>query len=366
MKSEILNKYAKLLVDYCLELKESDRVYIKTTLLAEPLVRAFYRYALQRGAHPVMDFSFPGQNKIFFEEANQAQLEWISPMNYASIKDFEAYLVIRAPFNLREDQGLDQTKQKIRSNATSDLNELYFKRTADRSLKRNLCQFPTQASAQEAGMSLEAYEDFIFEACRLYDPDPITSWLEVRKDQQHIVDHLNQCAFIQYKGAGIDISFSTKGRTWMNSDGQTNMPSGEVYTSPVETSVNGNIHFSYPSIFQGQPVEGITLWVENGEVVKWDARIGKPHLDKIFQIKGARYFGEAAIGTNYRIQHATKNILFDEKIGGTIHMAIGQSYFQTGGKNRSAIHWDMIADMKNGGEIWADGAKIYESGQFSI
>ena len=364
--NNIIIKYATLLADYCLELQDADNVYIKTTYLAEPLVREFYRIALRRGAHPVVDFSFPGQNKIFFQEANASQLSWISPLAQASISDFDAYLVIRAPFNLREDQGLDPNKKKIRSEATAPLNDLYFKRTADRSLKRNLCQYPTQAAAQEAGMALEEYAAFIFEACRLNDTDPSASWLEVRREQQHIVDHLNQCNLIQYKGPGTDISFSVKGRIWMNSDGQTNMPSGEVYTSPVEESVQGTVYFDYSSIFQGEPIEGITLWVENGEIIKWDARTGKSLLDKIFEIKGSRSFGEVAIGTNYRIKQATKNILFDEKIGGTIHMAIGQSYLQTGGKNISSIHWDMITDMKTGGQIWADGEIIYEDGRFLI
>ena len=178
---------------------------------------------------------------------------------------------------------------------------------------------------------------------------------------------MNKKENVRYVGDGIDIRFSTKGRTWINSDGQTNMPSGEVYTSPVEDSVNGTIHFNYPIVIAGSMVEGVTLWVENGRVERWEAKQGKALLDDAFQnVAGARHFGEAAIGTNYKIDRFTKNILFDEKIGGTVHMAIGQSYLQTGGKNQSAIHWDMIADMKNGGMIFADGEKIYEGGRFLL
>jgi aminopeptidase len=171
---------------------------------------------------------------------------------------------------------------------------------------------------------------------------------------------------VHYLGEGVDIKFSTKGRKWINSDGQTNMPSGEVYTSPVEDSVNGTIHFTFPVIYSGHEIEGITLWVKDGQVEKWEAKRGKQMLDNVFQLPGARYFGEAAIGTNYNIDRFTKNILFDEKIGGTVHMAIGQSYLQTGGKNQSPIHWDLIANMKNGGQIYADGEKIYENGLFLI
>jgi aminopeptidase len=169
---------------------------------------------------------------------------------------------------------------------------------------------------------------------------------------------------IQYKNQHTDIRFSVKGRIWINSDGRANMPSGEVFTGPVEDSVSGVVYFDYPSVFSGHDVQGITLTVEDGQIVTWDAETGKEILDQVFAIEGARYFGEVAIGTNYKIQRATKNILFDEKIGGSIHMAVGQSYLQSGGKNQSTIHWDMIADMRNGGEILADGKVIYRNGNF--
>jgi len=215
-------------------------------------------------------------------------------------------------------------------------------------------------------MSLSDYEQFVFGACKLFSADPMAAWLNVRASQQRIVDHLNRCSMVRYLGNGTDISFSTQGRIWMNSDGQTNMPSGEVYTSPVEDSVNGTVHFSYPCLYQGNEVEGVTLWVKDGFIERWEARRGKDFLDLIFEMPGTRRFGEAAIGTNYDINRMTKNILFDEKIGGTIHMAIGQSYLQTGGKNESPVHWDMITDMTQGGEIWADGEKIYQDGKFLI
>ena len=187
---------------------------------------------------------------------------------------------------------------------------------------------------------MKHYQDFVFNACNLFYDDPIAEWKKLSVKQQSIVDHLNKCTKVEYKGNDIDISFSTEGRIWINSDGKTNMPSGEVYTAPVEDSVNGIVRFSHPSIFMGTEVEDIRLEVKDGEVVKWDAKRGKALLDKIMDIPGARRFGEAAVGTNFNIDKFTKNILFDEKIGGTIHMGIGQSYIQTGGKNQSPIHWD--------------------------
>lgn len=363
---DILKKYARLLVHYCLEIKSGDKLYISTTTLAEPLLREVYREAIKSGAFVDYQMSFREQNKIFLAEANEDQLDYVLPSYQEMMETYDAYLVIRAPYNLREDQSNDPKKSARRQKALNVVNQIYSERIADRSLKRCLCQFPTQAAAQEAGMSLEEYEKFVYSACHLYSENPADEWLKVRSEQQKVVDYLNQRDKITYKNKRSDITFSVKDRIWINSDGRSNMPSGEVFSSPVENSVNGHIFFNYPTLYMGHEAEGITLYVQEGEVIAWEAEKGKNLLDDIFKIDGARYFGEVAIGTNYNIQRTTKNILFDEKIGGSIHMAIGQSYKQTGGTNQSPIHWDMITDMKDGGEIWADGVMIYRDGRFLI
>ena len=364
MKS-ILSKYADLLVRYCLEVQEGEKVYVRTTTLAEPLVREVYRSVIQAGGIIEVELDFRGKNRILLNEAvTDQQLQYSSLLYDKAINEFDCFLYIRAPFNLREDQNIDSEKSRIKKEAQKKLLKTYFKRTATRALKRNLCQYPTLANAQEAGMSLEEYETFVFQACKLYEDDPIQAWHNVRKSQQKIVDLLNNRTKIRYQTEDTDIEFLTTERTWINSDGQTNMPSGEVYTSPVENSVNGHIYFSFPGVYMGHEVEGVRLWVKDGYIERWEAKRGKDFLDQVFKIDGARYFGEAAIGTNYNIDKMTKNILFDEKIGGTIHMAIGQSYLQAGGKNQSTIHWDMITDMRNGGIILADDEKIYENGSF--
>lgn len=365
--SEILDRYARLLVHYCLEVKPGDRVLISSTLLAEPLIREVYREALQAGAALVeCDLAFRERENLLMEYGSEEALQSLPVLQHVGMENFNCYLSIRAPYNLREQQQLPPARQKMRQEALAPLNKKYFERTATRELRRNLCQYPTDAAAQEAGMSMSAYEHFVFGACKLLTDDPQESWLEVRRSQQRIVDHLNACSVLRYRADGTDLTFSTQGRIWMNSDGQTNMPSGEVYTSPVEDSVQGTVHFSFPCLYQGQVVEGVTLFVRDGYIEKWEARRGMEFLDYIFSLPGTRRFGEAAIGTNYDIQQMTYNILFDEKIGGTVHLAIGQSYLQTGGKNESPVHWDMITDMAHGGEIWADGEKIYENGVFLI
>ncbi|MDX1685994.1 MAG: aminopeptidase [Saprospiraceae bacterium] len=364
--NRLLNKYATLLIDYCLEIEKGEKLFVKTTSLAQPLLREVCRMAIRRGAHVDYDMSMEDMSRIFYSEAQDHQLEYVSPLYKMIIEEYDAFLVIRAPFNLREDQNIDPEKMKKKSRAHKGINETYFERTATRQLKRSLCQYPTSAAAQEAGMSLEEYSQFVYNACHLFDDDPQESWLKVRKDQQRIVDYLNNVEQVKYKGPHIDVSFSVKGRTWINSDGRNNMPSGEVFSAPVEDTVNGRVQFSYPCVYRGKDVKGVTLEIKDGLVVAWDAEQGKDTLDQIFDIDGARRFGEVAIGTNYNIQRSTKNILFDEKIGGTVHMAIGQSYKQCGGQNSSTIHWDMITDMKDGGEVIADDKTIYRNGEFLI
>lgn len=362
----ILNQYAHLLINYCLELKENEKVYIQSSTLAEDLIREVYKEAIKVGAHPEVDMIFREKNKIYLDHARDHQLEFISPVKHMIINEYDAYLNIRAPYNLREDANVDPAKRTKSAMSGKPLSDIFSRRAAEGSLRRTLCQYPTQASAQEAGMSLEEYERFIFDACHLFDEDPAASWRHISSEQQKIVDYLNQCDTIRYKNEKTDITFSVEGRIWINSDGRVNMPSGEVYTGPVEDSVEGVVNFNYPSIYNGREVQGVTFVVQNGHIKEWHAERGIEVLDEIMKIEGARQFGEVAIGTNYNIQRPTKNILFDEKIGGTIHMAIGQSYLQTGGKNESVIHWDLITDMTQNGQIYADEKLIYQDGRFII
>lgn len=361
-------KYAELLAHYCLQIRPGDKILVSTTTLAEPLVRSFYKVALEAGAAVVeVDLAFRERDRILHESATEQALRTPSILHSVAMETFDCFLSIRAPFNLREMQNAPEERVKWRQEGLKQQNKHYFERTADRRLRRNLCQWPTDAAAQEAGMSLSEYEDFVFNACKLNEPDPKAAWLQLRANQQRIVDRLNATKQVRYTSDhGTDLTFSCEGRTWINSDGQTNMPSGEVYTSPVEDSVEGIIHYTFPCIYQGHEVEDVTLWVEKGHIQRWEAKRGKDFLDQIFSMPGTRRFGEAAIGTNYGITKMTKNILFDEKIGGTVHLAIGQSYLQTGGKNESPVHWDMITDMTKGGAITADGDEIYRNGQFLI
>ncbi|MBV6474414.1 MAG: Aminopeptidase 2 [Saprospiraceae bacterium] len=361
-----LEKYAHLLVNYSLYLKPGERLFVRTSTLAEPLLKQVYLKALEAGAIVDWELGFEDQEKMLVHAGKEQQLDYIAAGYKTAMEQFDALLTIRAPHVSRQDFVAEPDKRKRRAEALQPYEQRYFQRLGDGSLKRCLCQYPTECGALHAGMSLDEYAGFIRNACFLNEEDPSAHWKELSRYQQRLVDFLDHRDRIIYRHPEFEISFSVKDRKWMNSDGKANMPSGEVFTSPVEDSVNGEIFFNYPSIYQDQEVEGIRLRVSHGAVVAWSAQKGGELLDRIFQLEGSRYFGEVAIGCNHNIRRPTKNILFDEKIGGTIHMAIGQSYLQTGGKNHSSIHWDMIAEMRNGGEIFADGELIYKDGAFLI
>ncbi|MBN1795264.1 MAG: aminopeptidase [Sedimentisphaerales bacterium] len=354
-----------MIVNYSLEIKACDKLLINSTYLAEPLLKEIYKAALKAGVHPELKISLNGTEKIFYDNASDEQLKYVSPASWCYTENYDAFLHVLAPFDVKELQDVEPVKLQTATAARAELKKTYVKRWAEGSLNWTLCMFPTESAAGECGMSLAEFEEFVYSACHLYQDDPISKWKQVHEQQQHIADYLTGKDNIRYVGPDIDITFSSKERKWINCDGHRNMPDGEIFTSPVEDSVNGNVRFSYPGIYLGKEIEDITLEVKAGEVVKWDAAKGKELLDKIFEIEGARRFGEAAVGTNTGIDKFTKSILFDEKIAGTIHMAVGSAPPITGGKNESAIHWDMIADM-HAGQIYADNELIYENGRFII
>ncbi|MBB4080937.1 aminopeptidase [Lewinella aquimaris] len=362
---DYLSRYAHLLVNYCVNLQPGERLFVSSTTLAEPLITAIYREALKAGGHCEFSLSTRGRSEALREYGSPDQFAYVPTLYERAMNEFEAYINVMGPFDLRQPPAAPEL-EAARREALRPLHDTYFARTADRRLKRSMCIYPTPALAREAGMTEEEYTDFVFRACKLDQDDPRAAWLDVRERQQAIVDHLNGCTTFRYVNDRSDISFTTNGRRWINSDGQTNMPSGEVYTSPEEDSVNGTIYFDYPAIRNGEEVRGVTLEVKDGEIQSWKAESGQKTLDETFEIEGTRRFGEAAIGTNYDIDRFSKQILFDEKIGGTVHMAIGQSYAQAGGKNESSVHWDMIANMRDGGKVYADDQIIYENGRFLI
>jgi aminopeptidase len=240
-----------------------------------------------------------------------------------------------------------------------------FRREAEGKYRWGGLPYPVDAMAQEAEMALPEYEDFVYSSCLVDREDPVAEWKKVRVEQQKVCDFLNKVSKIRVVGEDTDLSYSVKDRKWINCCGEKNMPDGEVFTAPVEDSVNGSIRFTFPGLFYGREIEDIRLSFKDGRVVKASAAKGDELLQQLLKIDGADRLGEAAIGTNYGISRFTKHMLFDEKMGGTVHMALGLNPIpETGGLNKSALHWDILKDMKKGGEIYADDKLFYKDGKF--
>jgi len=334
---------------------------------AAPLLLAVHEEVLRAGGHPHLMIGLPGAEEAFYRLASDEQLEFVSPLQELIVEQFDATINIRSDSNTRELSGVDPARQRRRSKAMTPIMKTYLERGASGELKWVGTQYPTPAYAQEADMSLREYEDFVYGACFCDQEDPVARWQEIHDMQQRLVDWLKGKREVRVKGPNADLTISIEGRVFINSDGHHNMPSGEIFTGPVEDSTEGWVRFTYPAITGGREVGGIELWFEKGRVVKATAKKNEEYLHEMLDADpGARYLGEFAIGTNDGIQRFTKNILFDEKIGGSFHMAVGAGYPETGSKNESAIHWDMICDMRDGGEIYVDGELFYRSGEFLI
>lgn len=367
MPDIFLQKFARTLVHYSLYLKPGDVLLIRSTMLAEPLVREVYREALEAGVHVIPRLSFEGQDEIFYRAAEDEQLEWVSPVDLAEMKTATARLTISAPYNTRATAQIDPARLKRHTAAQNVLQTTFRSRALRGEARWSITLFPTNALAQEAGMSLAAYEKFVYEAMFLDKDDPIAAWQSFSVEQQAKKERMDKVQTLRIVAPDTDLTMSVAGRTWMNSDGKRNFPSGEVFSGPVETSVNGHIRFSFPAVRGGREVEDVRLWFEDGRVVKATAARGEDYLLSTLDTDaGARYLGEVAIGNNYGIRQFTKNILFDEKIGGTCHLAVGSSYPETGGRNESSVHWDMVCDLRNGGEIIADGEVIHQDGEWTL
>jgi aminopeptidase len=356
-------KLAQVLVHYSLELKPGQQVEIRATPLAAELALAAYAEAIRAGAHVSWRVGLPGAEEVFFKHASDAQLEFVSPVRRLVTETFDAALSIGAEHNTRELSGVDPTRLALWRKASAPLSKTFMERSARGELRWCYTEFPTHASAQEAEMSLSEYEDFVYGAGRLDEPDPVAVWREEGARQRKLIQWLAGKDRVTLKGANIDLALSIKGRTFKEADGKYNFPDGEIFTGPVEDSASGWVRFRYPAIYEGQEVTDIELWFEDGRVVKERASKNQELLTALLNTDaGARFLGEWGIGANYGIQRFTKNMLFDEKMGGTIHFAVGASYPETGGRNESGLHWDMLCDMAEG-EIRVDGELFYQNGR---
>ncbi len=362
-----IENLAKILVQYSTQVKPGDWVMIQSEILGLPLANEIVRQVLKAGGNPTTIFGASTIRETTLAEANEDQLQWIAPFEKLIVEQVDVSIRIVAPENTRSMSGVDPKKQRLAQNARRDFMQTFMKRSASGNLRWVLTQVPTQALAQEADMNLREFEDFVYGATFADQADPIKCWKDIHTTQQRLVDWLKGKKQVAVRGPNVDLTLSIEGRTFINSDGANNMPSGEIFTGPVEDSVNGWVKFTYPAIRGGREVEGVELTFKEGKVVTAKASKNEDYLiSQLDSDAGARFLGEFAIGTNYGIQRFTKSILYDEKIGGTIHMAVGAGYPETGSRNQSSVHWDFICDMRQDSEIRVDGELFYKDGQFQI
>ena len=365
MSDPRVEKFGRVLVKYCLALKKGQYVRLAGTPEAQPLIAEFYRRAVRAGAHVETQIALPGLAEIFYKEATRDQLEWISPVARQRTRKLDASCHIAGATNSRSLTGCDPKKMALSSRAQQPLSKLFMERSARGELNWVTTLWPTHSSAQDAEMSLGEYTEFVFEACHLNDADPIKTWQAVSTSQRALTRRLNRAREIRVVAAETDLTFSCAGRTWINCDGRLNFPDGEVFTGPVEKSVEGHVRFSFPTMHNGREAQDVFLEFRKGKVARAEASKGQDLLDAMIAMDaGACYLGEAAVGTNYHITQYTRNTLFDEKIGGTVHLALGASYPETGSNNTSGLHWDMVCDLRKRGEIYADGVLIQKNGRF--
>jgi aminopeptidase len=352
--------FADLLAGYCLDVEPGQVVLVRSTSLAEPLLLEVQRAILERDAWPLLRVELAGQTRSFYDAALDRHLDDYPDLALQEARRIDALLGIQAPGDVRELAGVDPDRITRYARARRPIREA--------TMKKRWCStlWPTEALAAQAGMALEDFAAFVRSALFLDQPDPVRAWGGLRAFQERLIGRLRDARELRLEADGTDLTLSVAGRTWVNSDGRRNMPSGEVFTGPHEDSAEGRIRFTLPTSPRGVVVEDVTLEFREGRVVSAHAERGDAYLHATLDTDpGARFLGELGIGTNFGIDRPIGSILFDEKIGGTIHLALGRSYPETGGTNESVVHWDLICDLRDGGRLSADGETILEDGRFA-
>jgi aminopeptidase len=358
---------ARILVGYSTKVAEGEVVSIDGESAAEPLLAAIYEEVLRAGAHPILNMSIEGQAATYFKHASDAQLEWVSPVSEWMVENADVRIAVGASTNTRELSAVPPERQTLRQSAMGKLMARSMQRTAEGSFRWCYTLFPTSAYASEAEMSLADYEDFYYGACLATDGDPLTAWERASAETTRLAEWIDGREEVHVTAPGTDIRLGIAGRTFIPCVGDRNMPDGEFFTGPIEDSVEGEVTFHLPAVIGGREVAGVRLRFESGKVVDAEAERGEEYLVKLLDTDdGARRLGEIGIGTNYGIDRGTREVLLDEKIGGTVHMAVGRSYPESGGRNESAVHTDLVCDLRRGGRIEVDGELLQEDGEFAV
>ena len=367
-----LDQLARVLVNYSVAVKPGELVFISGPVASEPALAAVYRAVLRAGGHPWVRLTSGLCQEIHLKHGSDEQLRHTSPFDKYTMKKCNVRIVFLGEENTRALSNVDPARQALASKARKPIFTMFLKRTAlparhPRHVRWVGTQYPTNAHAQDAEMSLAEYADFVFNAGRLNERSPVAAWKKLSTAQQRLVDFLNKGKEMRLRApGGTDVRLGIRGRRWINCNGRMNFPDGEVFTGPHEDATEGTVHFTYPAVTGGREVTGVRLTFKAGKVVDASAAKNEAFLIKMLdQDKGARVLGELALGTNYGIRKFTRNVLFDEKIGGTFHLAVGASLPESGGKNQSGLHWDMVCDLHKGGLVEMDGKVISRNGKFT-
>ena len=367
MYEDFAPKLAQVITSYSQPIEKDQLVVVMAKADAEPLVEALAVEILKRGGHPFSLLQTTNSGEIFFRNADDHQLEYLNPVLMSTIENIDVLLSIRSTTNPKALSNIDPERMQKSQVAQRPFTDLFLKREQAGELRWNICPWPTQAAAQDAEMGFLEYQEFVYKACALHHDDPVAYWREFKERQDKLCAWLEGKKHLEVRGPGIEMSLSIDGRTWINAHGSKNFPDGEIFTSPVEDSVNGHVEFNLPSVYGGRELSGIKLKYKDGKVVEASAEKGEDYLlSQLDADDGSRIMGEFAIGTNMGIRKFTREILFDEKMGGTIHMAVGLGFQEAGGGNVSVVHWDMVHDMMDGGEILVDGELFYKAGEFMV
>lgn len=367
MRDPRVENLARIMVEHSTEVKKGDVCTIEGEAAAAPLLKALYEQVLVAGGHPILNVGLEGQNAAFFEHADDEQLAWVAPPSQWAVENADVRLAVMASTNNRELSNVAPERQRIRQAARQPLMKKMMARAAAGEYRWSLTLFPTNAYAAEAKMSLDDFEDFYYGACLATEDDPVGAWKRTSVETKRLADWIQGREEVHISGPGTDLRLNVAGRTFIAADGRHNMPDGEFFTGPHEDSAQGEVTFHLPATYAGREVAGVRFRFEAGKVVDATAERGEDFLIEMLDTdEGARRLGELGIGTNYGITDGTGEILLDEKIGGTVHLAVGASYPDTGGVNESAVHWDMICDLRKGGKIEVDGALLQEDGEFKV
>ncbi len=365
MRDPRFDRLAELIVEHSLELKPGQVLRIQGGTVAAPLILALNRAALARGAHAYPAVELEGLRELAVAEGTFEQIDFVSPIELREQDAIDAAVTIWAHANTRSFTRLDPERHQRSIAAERQLALRRRDRITSGELRWCGTASPANGDAQDAGMSLNDYEEFVFRACHVLDDDPIAHWRRTSEELKRRAAELDRVRELRIVGEDTDLTLGVEGRTWRAAYGLQNMPDGEVYTSPIETAVEGTIRFGFPAVFEGREIDDLRLRFEGGRVAGAEAAGGLGYLEALLDMDdGARGIGEVAFGLNYEIDRFTRNILFDEKIGGTMHIALGMGFAELGGLNRSTLHLDLICDLRDEGEVYADGELIWRAGHF--